>query len=69
MTPDEIRAIRTKLNISQERFASLLGTTVTSVNRWENGKATPSRIYIREMKSLRANYGSYISRREESKDA
>lgn len=68
MTPEEIQDIRTKLCVSQEKFAQLLGTTVVSVNRWENGKARPSRLYIKELKQLKASHGSYVCRREELKD-
>lgn len=66
MTPEEIQEIRRALCVSQEKFAQLLGTTVVSVNRWENGKAKPSRLYIKELKELRKNNGSYTCRREES---
>ena len=69
MTPEEIQEIRRKLCVSQEKFAQLLGTTVVSVNRWENGKAKPSRLYIKELKQLGATCGSYTSRRKEHEDA
>ncbi len=67
MTPEEIQEIRKKLCVSQEKFAHLLGTTVVSVNRWENGKTIPSRLYIKELKELRNNHGSYACRRKELK--
>lgn len=60
MTPEDIQSIRKKIGVTQERFAYLLGTTITTVNRWENGKAKPSRLYIRELKDLRSNYGTYV---------
>ncbi len=66
MKPDEIEQIRRELGVSQERFAYLLGTTTCTVNRWENGKAKPSRLYVRELKELRANSESYICRRQQS---
>ena len=66
MTTEEIQEIRRKLCVSQEKFAQLLGTTVVTVNRWENGKAKPSRLYIKELKELRNNCGSYVCRRQES---
>lgn len=68
MTPEEIQKIRKDLGVSQEKFAQLLGTTVVSVNRWESGKVKPSRLYIKEIKELRNNSGSYICRREELKE-
>lgn len=37
-----IKTIRGKANMNQEQFASALGTTVVSINRWENGKAIPN---------------------------
>ena len=39
-----IREIRSKANMSQEQFASALGTTVVSINRWENGKSIPNQM-------------------------
>ncbi len=39
-----IRWIRSKANMTQEQFASALGTTVVSINRWENGKALPNQM-------------------------
>jgi len=69
MTPDEITALRKKLCVSQEKFAQLLGTTVVSVNRWENGKVIPSRLYIKELKELRAKSGSYVCRQQKFKDS
>ena len=67
MSPDEIADLRKNLGITQERFAALLGTTVVTVNRWENGKTKPSRLYAKELQELKANHGSYICRREELK--
>jgi DNA-binding transcriptional regulator YiaG len=66
MTPEEIQEIRTMLAVSQEKFAALLGSTVVTVNRWENGKTKPSRLYIKELKQLKATHGSYKCRQEES---
>jgi len=64
MSPEEIKEIRAKLGVSQEKFASILGTTCTSVNRWENGKARPSRLYVKEIKNAKASYGKQICERE-----
>jgi DNA-binding transcriptional regulator YiaG len=49
MSPQEIIEIRKQLELSQERFAALLGTTVVTINRWEKGKVKPSRMYIKEL--------------------
>ena len=36
--------IRAQANMNQEQFASALGTTAVSINRWENGSYNPSRL-------------------------
>ena len=41
---DLIRTIRSSAGMNQERFASGLGTTPLSINRWENGKTIPNRM-------------------------
>jgi len=44
MTPEEFRALRKHLNLSQERFARLLGVSFSTVSRWENGSRVISDI-------------------------
>ena len=39
-----IKYIRASANMNQEQFASALGTTPLSINRWENGKTLPNRM-------------------------
>ena len=39
-----IKTIRSAANMNQEQFASALGTTPLSINRWENGKTLPNRM-------------------------
>jgi len=39
-----IKAIRSAADMNQEQFASALGTTPLSINRWENGKTMPNRM-------------------------
>ncbi len=42
---DLIKAIRNAANMNQEQFASSLGTTPLSINRWEKRKKTlPNRM-------------------------
>ena len=41
---DLIKAIRFAVDMNQEQFASALGTTPLSINRWENGKILPNRM-------------------------
>lgn len=44
MLKDLVKIIRTKANMNQEQFASALGTTAVSINRWENGKSIPNQM-------------------------
>lgn len=39
-----IKTIRSALGFTQEEFAHAISTTLTTVNRWENDKATPNRM-------------------------
>ena len=41
--PDDIKSIRsTKLRLSQDKFASLLGVSVRTLQEWEQGRRKPS---------------------------
>ena len=40
--PDLVREARQRLGLTQEQFASRLGVTFPTVNRWENGRSKPS---------------------------
>jgi putative transcriptional regulator len=51
-TPEEIRALRRAIGLSQERFAHRVGVTVAAVNRWERGHAKPSPLAQQAMQSL-----------------
>ena len=46
---DLIKFIRAEANLSQEDFAASLGTTVLSINRWENGKSVPNKMAQRQL--------------------
>jgi putative transcriptional regulator len=37
----DVRAIRAKLNLSQEDFASVFGFTINQIKDWEQGRARP----------------------------
>lgn len=38
MKPEDIRALREQLQLTQEVFARILGVSFATVNRWENGE-------------------------------
>ena len=45
MNLDEmLKEIRKELNMSQEQFAHELSVSFTTLNRWENNHAVPSRL-------------------------
>src|SRR5215510_7777330 len=52
MTPQAIKALREHLHLTQEIFASILGVSFATVNRWENGKTTPTGDYARVLQTL-----------------
>lgn len=43
-----IRPFRKRYKITQAEFAKLVGTTITTVNLWENGKTEPNQEAIKE---------------------
>ena len=47
-----IREQRITLGLTQEQFANKLGVTYSTVNRWENNKAKPSPLALRQIKEL-----------------
>ncbi len=47
-----VRALRQELNLSQEKFAAEFGVSFPTINRWENGRATPSPLAIQRISSL-----------------
>lgn len=58
MTPAQIKSLRQRIGVSQEKFAQLLETTVVSINRWENGVNKPSRLYVKELEALEKKYAN-----------
>ncbi|MEA5487476.1 MULTISPECIES: helix-turn-helix domain-containing protein [Pseudanabaena] len=44
-----IKSIRHDLQLSQEKFASQLGVSFSSLNRWENHKAMPSSLALKNI--------------------
>ncbi|MDA1273998.1 MAG: DUF3883 domain-containing protein [Verrucomicrobia bacterium] len=69
MTGDEIKNIRTGLGLSQVEFARALGVSFTTVNRWENNKATPQGDRVNRIQELAAQKDVQPSLGYELKDA
>ena len=47
-----IRALRQTLKLTQAKFAAQLGVSFPTINRWENGHATPSPLALRQIETL-----------------
>lgn len=47
-----IRELRQTLRLTQEKFAAQLGVSFPTINRWENGHATPSRLAVKQIDVL-----------------
>ena len=55
--PTEIRQIRHQLRMTQEEFAHAIAVTASTVNRWENAHALPSRLARRSIDELMTRRG------------
>jgi DNA-binding transcriptional regulator YiaG len=47
-----VREMRQRLGLTQERFAALLGVTLPTINRWENGRSKPSPLALKNLREL-----------------
>lgn len=56
-----IKKMRELSNMSQEQFAKEVGTSVVSINRWENGKAVPNPMAQKQLNLFCANHNIDIA--------
>ncbi len=52
-----IRTLRQKLSMTQEEFAHEIAVTVSTVNRWENAHAEPSKLAWKAIQDLARKRG------------
>ena len=52
-----IRTLRQKLSMTQEEFAHEIAVTVSTVNRWENAHAEPSKLAWKAVHDLARKRG------------
>lgn len=52
-----IRTLRQKLGMTQEEFAHEIAVTVSTVNRWENAHAEPSKLAWKAIQDLAKKRG------------
>lgn len=53
--PEQIKRARVALRLTQEDLARALEVTVSTINRWENGHAAPSRMAQKALQSFLAS--------------
>lgn len=54
MSASSIRELRKRLGLTQEEFAHAVAVTFSTVNRWENGHAKPSKLARKAIEALTA---------------
>jgi putative transcriptional regulator len=52
MSAEQIRELRQRLGMTQLEFANEIGTTPTSVSRWESGKVKPQGVALKALRKL-----------------
>ena len=52
-----IRELRNRLGLTQEKMAGQLGVTFPTINRWENGRANPSPLALKQIEDLLGEMG------------
>jgi len=53
-----IRDLRKRTGLSQEKFAAKLGVTFPTINRWENGRAKPSPLAMKQIEEMARSMGN-----------
>lgn len=56
-----IKELRSKMNLSQQGMAQLLGVSFCSINRWENAVHEPTLKVKRKLRSLFVEYNIKIN--------
>jgi transcriptional regulator with XRE-family HTH domain len=56
-TADLIRELRERLGLTQEKMAARLGVTFPTINRWENSRAKPSPLALKQIEDLLVDLG------------
>jgi putative transcriptional regulator len=52
-----VKEVRGKLALTQEKFAEKIGVTFATINRWENGKTTPSPLGLKQVQNILVDFG------------
>ncbi len=52
-----VRELRERTGLTQEKFAAKLGVTYPTINRWENNRAKPSPLALKQIEDLLRDLG------------
>jgi putative transcriptional regulator len=52
-----VRELRERTGLTQEKFAAKLGVTFPTINRWENSRAKPSPLALKQIEDLLLDLG------------
>jgi transcriptional regulator with XRE-family HTH domain len=52
-----VRVLRERTGLTQEKFAAKLGVTFPTINRWENGRAKPSPLAMKQIEDFLRKFG------------
>lgn len=55
--PRLVRELRERTGLTQEKFAARLGVTFPTISRWENGRAKPSPLALKQVEDLLRDMG------------
>ena len=55
--PRLVRELRERTGLTKEKFVAKLGVTFPTINRWENGRAKPSPLALRQIEDLLRGLG------------
>ena len=55
--PRLVQELRERMGLTQEKFAAKLGVTYPTINRWENGRAKPSPLAMKQIEKLTKGLG------------
>lgn len=55
--PRLVRELRKRTGLTQEKFAAILGVTLPTINRWENGRVKPSPLALQRIEDLLRELG------------
>lgn len=56
--PKIVKRLRSAMGLTQEQFATRIGVTFSTVNRWENNRGKPSPLASRRIKDLKKSIAS-----------